>query len=150
MTQAESRRLESIQLMTQAAFQELTQNQLTSQADSPGIDADRLMAWAVFLRIKSNSSITQNANHFFIQINSWLKRKHFILSRLMIRLWVIPMSGYRQVQLPQSSFHRTTATKHYGHPQPSLCWTTATEYCSSTKRHYSGQQLQTVNTAANT
>ena len=40
MTQAVSPRLESIQLMTQAAFQELTQNQLMTQVDPPRIDSD--------------------------------------------------------------------------------------------------------------
>ena len=49
--------------MTQAAFQELTQNQLMTQVDSPGIDSDWLM--------------TQSASPFSIQINSWLKRKPF-------------------------------------------------------------------------
>ena len=40
MTRAVSRRPESIELMTQAAFQEVTQNHLMTQVDSPGIDSD--------------------------------------------------------------------------------------------------------------
>ena len=54
MTQAVSRTLESIQLMAQAAFQELTSNQLMTVVDSPGIDLDRLVDRAASLGIKSN------------------------------------------------------------------------------------------------
>ena len=49
--------------MTQVAFQELTQNQLMIKVDSTGID--------------SNWLSTHIASLFFIQINSWLKRKAF-------------------------------------------------------------------------
>ena len=49
--------------MTQAAFQELTQSQLMTEVDSPGIDLDWLM--------------TQNTSHFFIQINLLLNQKTF-------------------------------------------------------------------------
>ena len=82
MTQAAvSRRLESTQLMTQMAFQELTLNKLMIQMDSPGIDSDWLM--------------TRSAFPFF-----WFKstydssEKHLIRSRLMIRLWVMPTSAH--------------------------------------------------------
>ena len=37
MTQTVSQRFELIQLMTQKALQELTQNQLMTQMDSPGL-----------------------------------------------------------------------------------------------------------------
>ena len=80
MTQAVCRRLESIQLMTQAAFQEVTHNQLITQVDSPGIDSDWLT--------------TQNASPFFrFKSTHGSSEKLLILNRLMIRLWVIPMCG---------------------------------------------------------
>ena len=63
MTQVLSRRPESIIIMIQAAFQELTRNQFMTQVDSPGIDSDWLL--------------TQSASHFSIQLNFWLKRKAF-------------------------------------------------------------------------
>ena len=44
---------------------ELTQNQLTTQADSPGIDSDRLMAQAASLGIKSNWLMAKNASPLF-------------------------------------------------------------------------------------
>ena len=76
-----SRRLESIQHMTQAAFQELTQNQLMTQVDSSGIDSDWLM--------------TQSASPFFrFKSTHDSSEKHLTLSRLMIRLWVMPMSAW--------------------------------------------------------
>ena len=62
--------------MTQPVFEELTQNQLMTQVDS-----ERLTHDSTCFPILS------------IQINSLLKRKTF-QSRLMIRLWVIPMSRY--------------------------------------------------------
>ena len=58
-----SRRRQSIQLIIQAAFQELTQNQLMIQVDSPGIDSDRLT--------------TQSASPFFDSNQLILKRKLF-------------------------------------------------------------------------
>ena len=67
--------------MTQAVFQELTWNQLMTQVDSPGIDSDWLktQCFPVF-RLKSTHDSS---------------KKHLTLSRLMVRLWVIPMSGWQ-------------------------------------------------------
>ena len=74
MTQAVSRRLQSIQLMTQAAFQALIQDQLMSQVDFPG----RYWSW-----------LTHDSKCFsifrFISTHD-SNEKHLILSRLMIRL----------------------------------------------------------------
>ena len=80
MTQAVSRRLESIQPMTQAAFQELTQNQLMTQVNSPGtywFKLTRDLKCFPIFRFKSTHDSSE---------------KHLILSRLMVRLWVIPLS----------------------------------------------------------
>ena len=74
MTQAESRRLESIQLMSQATSQELTQNQLMTQVDC---QTDSWLKVLHHFRFKSTHDST---------------KKHLIISRIMIRLWVIPMS----------------------------------------------------------
>ena len=81
MTQAVSRGPESIQLMTQAAFQELIKNQLMTQLDSPGIDSHLHMTQSALCIFRFKSTHDSN-------------EKHLILSRLMIRLWVIPMSGW--------------------------------------------------------
>ena len=59
---------------TQGAFQELTQNQVMTQVDYPGIGSDWLM--------------TQGASHFLIQINSWLKRKAFDSDSTLIHIHV--------------------------------------------------------------
>ena len=94
MAQAVSWRLESIQLMTQSTFQELTKNQLMTQVDSTGID----------------SILTHDSKSFPI---FWFKSTHdssenpLILSRLMIRLWVIPMSGG-----PRDSLEAHWLTEH--------------------------------------
>ena len=66
MTQAVSWWLASIKLRLKwlsRNFQELTQNQLMTQMDSPSIDSDWL--------------ITQSSSPFLIQINSWLRQKVF-------------------------------------------------------------------------
>ena len=60
---AVSRRLESIQLMAQATFQELTQNQLITQVDSPVLT--QIDSWL------------KRLPDFSIQINSWLKWSTF-------------------------------------------------------------------------
>ena len=76
--------------MTQADFQALTQNQLMTQVDSPGIE----------------SVLTHDSKCFPIfQFKSTLdlSEKHSILSRLMIRLWVIPMSVRNGYYLTRSA-----------------------------------------------
>ena len=81
-TQAVSRRLESIQFMTQVAFHELTQNQLMTQVHS-----QILIQIDLWLKIFPDFSIksTHDSNE-----------NHLILSRLMIRLSVMLMSGQRR------------------------------------------------------
>ena len=72
MIQALSRKLESIPLMIQTAFQELAQNQLMTQVHLPDID-----------------SATHDSNClpiFRLKSAHGSSEKHLILSRLMIRL----------------------------------------------------------------
>ena len=71
-------------LSNQVASQELAQNQLMIDSSGfPGIDSDQLM--------------TQNVSRFKSTHDS--SEKHLIPSRLMIRLWVIPMSGHNVIDL---------------------------------------------------
>ena len=59
---AESRRRQSIQPMIQEALREFTQNQLTTQADSPGIDSDRHMTRNASPLFDSIQLLTQAKN----------------------------------------------------------------------------------------
>ena len=70
MTQAISRRLVSIQLMTKVAFQELTQNQLMTQVDSPGIDSASLMTQSAFPFSDSTQLMIQ-AKSIWFGVDSW-------------------------------------------------------------------------------
>ena len=65
MTQAASRRLESIQLMTQVAFQGIDSEPTHDSSRSPGIHLDQIMTQVAALGIKSNWLMTQNASPLF-------------------------------------------------------------------------------------
>ena len=106
-TQAVSRRPESIQLlMTQAAFQELTQNQLMTQVDSQ-----------VFIHIDSRLKMLPD---FSIQINSWQAKKHLIVSRLLIRLWVMPMSANKKRWIRIANHKDIWINKHHSNDNDSI------------------------------
>ena len=73
LTQAVSGRLESIPLVTHAA----------------GIDSESTHDSSVFPDIDSDRLMTQNASRFFLfKPTHGSSKKHLILNRLMIRLWV--------------------------------------------------------------
>ena len=76
MTQAASRRLESIQLMTKEAFQELARNHLMTQVDSPGIDSDWLMTQGGSPLFDSNQLTTQVKNICF-WVDSWFDSESY-------------------------------------------------------------------------
>ena len=78
MTQAVSQRLESIQLVTQTAFGELTQNQLMAQIESKVLI--QIDSWLKMLPDFFSIQIDlwlKTLPDFSIQINFWLKRKTF-------------------------------------------------------------------------
>ena len=84
MTQAVSRKVESIQLMTQVVFQGIDSESTHDLSRSPGIDSDRLMTRVTFQGIDSESThgssgsagtdsnqlVTQSKNIWF-WVNSW-------------------------------------------------------------------------------
>ena len=103
---------ESIQLVTQATFQELTQNQLMTQVDFPGIDSDWLMTqYFPIFRFKSTHDSSE---------------KYLILSRLMILesypclvprarqvTWVVTLSGDVTTFLPRTSYRKDIDARDY-------------------------------------
>ena len=92
MAQAVYRRVELIQLMTQAAFQGIDSESTHDTSRSPGIDSDRLMTQAVFQEIDSESTHNSSRSPGIESIQLMTQAKKLILSRLMIQLWVVPMS----------------------------------------------------------
>ena len=83
----------SIQLMNQATSREIDSESTHDSGGSQGTDSDRLMARANAPGIKSDWLVTQNASHFPIQIDSWLRRKTFDSVSTHDSTWVISMSG---------------------------------------------------------
>ena len=93
MTEAVPRRLKSIQLMSESAFPGIDSESARDSSGFPGIDSDRL--------------ITQNASRFFdFKSTHDSSKKQLILSRLMIRLWVIPMFGGERFDMFATAFTR--------------------------------------------
>ena len=70
MTQAGSRKIESIQLMTQVAFQGIDLESTNDSSRSLGVDSDRLMTQAASRELTQNQFMTQADPQVLIQIDS--------------------------------------------------------------------------------